>query len=33
MAGRLGIKLPLEKFDEISRKVPLLATCVLRASI
>lgn len=25
MAGRLGIKLPLEKFDEISRKVPLLA--------
>jgi dihydroxy-acid dehydratase len=25
MAGRLGIPLPLEKFDEISRKVPLLA--------
>ncbi len=25
MAGRLGIKLPLEKFDEISRTVPLLA--------
>jgi dihydroxy-acid dehydratase len=25
MAGRLGISLPLEKFDEISRKVPLLA--------
>jgi dihydroxy-acid dehydratase len=25
MAGRLGIKLPLEKFDEISRKIPLLA--------
>jgi dihydroxy-acid dehydratase len=25
MAGRLGIKLPLEKFDEISRRVPLLA--------
>ncbi len=25
MAGRLGIKLPLEKFDEISRQVPLLA--------
>jgi dihydroxy-acid dehydratase len=25
MAGRLGIKLPLDKFDEISRRVPLLA--------
>ncbi len=25
MAGRLGIPLPLEKFDEISRRVPLLA--------
>jgi dihydroxy-acid dehydratase len=25
MAGRLGIKLPLEKFDEISRRVPLMA--------
>lgn len=25
MAGRAGIKLPLEKFDEISRRVPLLA--------
>jgi dihydroxy-acid dehydratase len=25
MAGRLGIKLPLEKFDEISRRIPLLA--------
>ena len=25
MAGRLGLKLPLEKFDEISRRVPLLA--------
>ena len=25
MAGRLGIPLPLEKFDEISRKIPLLA--------
>lgn len=25
MAGRLGIRLPLEKFDEISRRVPLLA--------
>jgi dihydroxy-acid dehydratase len=25
MAGRLGIKLPLDKFDEISRRIPLLA--------
>lgn len=25
MAGRLGIKLPLDKFDEISRSTPLLA--------
>ncbi len=25
MANRLGIKLPLEKFDEISRRIPLLA--------
>jgi dihydroxy-acid dehydratase len=25
MAGRLGLKLPLEKFDDISRRVPLLA--------
>jgi dihydroxy-acid dehydratase len=25
MAGRLGIKLPLERFDEISRRTPLLA--------
>ncbi len=25
MAGRLGIRLPLEKFDEISRRIPLLA--------
>lgn len=25
MAGRLGIRLPLEKFDEISRRTPLLA--------
>ena len=25
MAGRLGIKLPLEKFDEISQRTPLLA--------
>jgi dihydroxy-acid dehydratase len=24
MAGRLGIRLPLEKFDEISRRIPLL---------
>ena len=33
IAGRLGIELPLEKFDKISRRTPYIANVSRRASI